>query len=217
MEHEGTYPLPITQLDRFMFKVLVDYPDVDTEFTIVSATTAIEDDSAPPVLSRQEVLDLIQETRSIRVPDRIIARATRLVRATRPHHEAKDPAEIPAPTKEWLLWGAGPRAVQAILAGARSVAAMHGRDEVDDDDYEATVLPALRHRILLNYHAEAEHISADEVIHRIRVALDDAPKHVVASSVSAESPRHHAKSRVGGFLERLCDTTPGIIRRRVGD
>lgn len=170
IEQEGTYPLPITQLDRFQFQIDMAYPEFETEFEVVSTTTSAVFTPLEPILDREQVRQLLSLPRKLVVPERIIARTSQLVRATRP----KESAASSAATRDWISWGAGPRAVQAILNAARARAVMSGRTEVTDGDYEEVLLPALRHRIVLNYHAEAEGVSPDQVISNLRVQIGDA-------------------------------------------
>ena len=200
IEQEGTYPLPVTQLDRFLFNVLVDYPRDEEEFRIMELTTSAYEGNVRCLLDRDRLLDILELTRQLDIPDELVDYATRLVRATRPQRgepgetdgrraafgpltEARHSA-VPSGTarsdgdrfpfiKEWVSWGGGPRAIQAILMGARGRAMLYGRSRVQVDDLHRVVFPALRHRILLNYHGEAEGISTDDIIRRVLLAMPD--------------------------------------------
>ncbi len=196
IEQEGTYPLPVTQLDRFLFQILIDYPDSDTEFDIIATTTARLESPLAPVLSREEVRALLSLPDKVEIPAAITERAVRLARATRPSEEGTSTT-----TREFLSWGAGPRGVQAILAGARAAAVLGGRDRVEARDYEEVVTPALRHRILLSYHAEAEGITPDRVLHRIRKETGD--KKGEAEETGSEGPSLWRR-----WLAKAADTTP---------
>jgi MoxR-like ATPase len=159
IEQEGTYPLPIAQLDRFMFMIEVDYPDHDDELEIMRLTTSSYAGAPEAVFKKDEVQSLHRLVRRIRVSEAMIRYAMSLTRRTR----AKS-GVAPAFVKEWLTLGGGPRATQYVLLGAKSRALLQGRPEVRADDIRAVLHPALRHRILLSYHAEAESLEADEVI-----------------------------------------------------
>src|SRR6266513_2708884 len=167
IEQEGTYPLPEAQQDRFMFKVFVNYPSFQEEFEIAKRTTTIATDDVQQVLSGQEVLDLQKLVRRVPVTDHVLHYTLALVRQTRL-------AESGAPKfiKEWLAWGAGPRATQYLILGGKARALLYGRTHVQTDDIKALALPVLRHRILTNFTAASEGISTDKVIERL---LRDTP------------------------------------------
>ncbi|MEM7168007.1 MAG: AAA family ATPase [Planctomycetota bacterium] len=200
IEQEGTYTLPVTQLDRFLFQIDIGYPDDQTEFDIVATTTAVDDAPLEAVLGGDEVRQMLTIPARINVPDRLVARATKLVRATRPDENASTSA------KEWILWGAGPRAVQSILGAARARAVIAGRTEVDDSDYEEVLLPALRHRVQLNYHAEAEGVHPDQVIALIRHEIGDGASAPGTGKESA--PARGAKALWGKWIEKWGDPAP---------
>ncbi len=168
IEQEGTYPLPVSQIDRFMFNVLIDYPSADEEFEILQRTTSAYASAIEPVVDRPTILRGIAAARRVSVPDRLVDYATRIVRRTRPAD-----ASSPDFVRESLAWGAGPRAVQAILLGAKAHALLAGRPEVAAEDIHAVVAPTLRHRMLLGYHAEAEGVQPDAVIERILDGMPD--------------------------------------------
>ena len=201
LEQEGTYPLPITQLDRFLFQILIDYPDPETEFEVIARTTALAESPLAPVLTRAEVAGLLALPRKVEVPEAIAQRAVNLGRATRPGEEG-----TPAATRELLAWGAGPRGVQAILAAARAAAVIAGRDRVEPADYEEVVTPALRHRILLSYHAEAERITPDLALRRIRREIGDWRGD--AEPAAAEPTAFWRR-----WMKAITDTTPPFVSR----
>lgn len=173
IEQEGTYPLPVTQLDRFLLEVHVDYPDFDEEFQVVERTTSSYRSEIQPQLDRDTLLEAIRTTRAISIPGELADYATRIVRFTRPadSDESSESLEV---VREWISWGAGPRAVQSLLAGARARALLEGRSRVELADIHRVVFPALRHRIQLNYHGEAEGITPDQVIEEILLAMPDS-------------------------------------------
>ncbi|MDP6628873.1 MAG: MoxR family ATPase [Candidatus Marinimicrobia bacterium] len=161
IEQEGTYPLPEAQLDRFMFNILIDYPDRDEEVSIVQATTATEKPQLDKVISRQEILEYQGLVRRVPVADNVVEYAVDLVSATRPGDNAKDFIN------EWIDWGAGPRASQYLVLGAKTRAALDGRPTADIDDVKALALPVLRHRMLPNFNAEAEGMKVDDILNRL--------------------------------------------------
>lgn len=161
IEQEGTYPLPEAQLDRFMFNVTLDYPDIEDEINIVKATTGIKEETLQPVLSAEEILAYQSVIRKIPVNDSVIRYAVELVSKTR-----KERSENTLAT-EYLSWGAGPRASQYLIIGAKTHAAVHGKYSPDIEDVKSVALPILRHRIVKNYKAEAEGLSVDEIIAKL--------------------------------------------------
>jgi MoxR-like ATPase len=162
IEQEGTYPLPEAQLDRFMFMVLVDYPSLDEELAIMRKTTAPDDVMLAPCLDADEILELQAIVRRVPVADHVFHYAIRLARATR----AKTP-EAPPFVNEWVQWGAGPRASQYLVLGAKARAILSGRTYATCEDVAAIARPVLRHRIITNFNAEAQGINADAVIQRL--------------------------------------------------
>jgi MoxR-like ATPase len=159
IEQEGTYPLPEAQLDRFMFNVLIDYPTYADEVTIVESTTGSSVAELAKVVSGQDVLDNQAVVRQVPVASNITDYAVRLVRATRiGTGEEVDPA------KEYLAWGAGPRAAQYLIRGAKTRALIDGRPTPDLEDVRRLAHPVLRHRLVSNFHAEAENVGKDKII-----------------------------------------------------
>ena len=159
IEQEGTYPLPEAQLDRFMFNVLIDYPTFADEVTIVETTTGSAETELNKVLSGADVMANQALVRQVPVAENITSYAVRLVRATRVgSDEESDPA------REYLAWGAGPRAAQYLIRGAKTRALLDGRPTPDLEDIRRLALPVLRHRLVSNFHAEAENISKDKIV-----------------------------------------------------
>ncbi len=159
IEQEGTNPLPEAQLDRFMFNVVMDYPDLDDERHILADTTGSQNATVDRVASGEELEAARRMTRALPAATNVVDYALRLIRATRPA-DASAPAQI----KEWVRWGAGPRAGQALLLGAKASALLDGRAAASTDDVKRVALPVLRHRLLVNFRAEADGITTERVI-----------------------------------------------------
>jgi MoxR-like ATPase len=170
IEQEGTYPLPEAQLDRFMFNIFVDYPDTEEEFDIVKRTTADITATVTPTLSGERILSLQQIVRRVPAADHVVRYALQLARLTRPHK-----GEAPDFIREYVSWGAGPRASQYLVLGAKARAVLNGRFYAGVDDIRAVAFPVLRHRIMTNFNAEAEGIKPDDIIRRLldTIAVDD--------------------------------------------
>jgi MoxR-like ATPase len=162
IEQEGTYPLPEAQLDRFMFNILVDYPSEEEEVEIMRRTTVSEMPDVQAVVSGEEILKLQELVRKVPVTDEVIRYVLRLTRATR-----VSKPEAPDYLKDWLAWGAGPRASQFLILGGKARAILHGRTYVSAEDIQAVAYPVLRHRILTNFSAEAEGITSQKIIDRL--------------------------------------------------
>ncbi len=162
IEQEGTYPLPEAQQDRFMFKVFVKYPNFNEEFEVARRTTAIQADDIHPVLSGEEILELQRTVREVPVTDHVIRYALSLVRQTR----VGEPG-VPDFVEEMIGWGAGPRAVQFLILGGKARALLQGRSHVSTDDIQALAKPVLRHRLVVNFAAESEGITADDVVEKL--------------------------------------------------
>jgi MoxR-like ATPase len=162
IEQEGTYPLPEAQLDRFMFNIWVDYPTFAEEMAIVKSTTSNQSVSLNSVITGEEIVAYQQLIRRIPVADNVLEYAVKLVAKTR----LNDPI-APKITKDYLTWGAGPRASQYLILGAKTYAAIHGRFSPDIDDVKAIAKPILRHRLVRNYRAEAEGYSMDKIIEEL--------------------------------------------------
>ena len=162
IEQEGTYPLPEAQLDRFMFKVLVGYPTEDEELQIVRLTTAGEEPELEKVLSREEIIGLQALVRRVPCADHVIRYAASLARKTRVHEGG-----VPDFVEKWVMWGAGPRASQYMILGGKARSLLKGRTYVSAEDVRAVAHPVLRHRVLLNYAAEAEGVTTDLLVDRL--------------------------------------------------
>ena len=162
IEQEGTYPLPEAQLDRFMFNLMVDYPDEDDEVLIARHTTTRVKEPLEGVLGAEEILALQDLVLRVPIEDEVIRYAVRLARNTRP----EDPAS-PDYVQEYLSWGAGPRASQYLVLASKARALLHGNTTVAQEDIRALAHPILRHRIITNFQADAQRITGDEIIDRL--------------------------------------------------
>ncbi len=162
IEQEGTYPLPEAQLDRFMFMLLVEYPSQKEEIDIVGSTTSGDASAIAPVLDAKDVIALQELVRRVPVAPNVLEYAVNLVRKTRP---AED--EAPDYVKEWIRWGAGPRAGQYMILGAKARAALDGRPTPEVRDVQTLAKPVLRHRLVRTFRAEADGIDTDQVIERL--------------------------------------------------
>jgi len=162
IEQEGTYPLPEAQLDRFMFNLMLDYPSYEEEIAVVKNTTAANNNKVEAVMNADEILYFQQLVRRVPVSDNVYEYAVNLVSKTRPNTER---------AHEWankyLSWGAGPRASQYLIIGAKANALMSGKFSPDIEDVKKVAVPVLRHRLVRNYTAQAEGISIDEIINQL--------------------------------------------------
>ncbi|MBS1546643.1 MAG: MoxR family ATPase [Bacteroidetes bacterium] len=162
IEQEGTYPLPEAQLDRFMFNIWVDYPNYQDELAVVKATTGGSTAEVKPVLNRDEIMFLQGLVRRIPVPDNVMQYAVKLATRTRPGLP-----DAPQVIKDHVSWGAGPRASQYLVIGAKCHALVRGRFSPDIEDVQAVAEPILRHRLVRNYKAEAEGVTAERIIREL--------------------------------------------------
>jgi len=162
IEQEGTYPLPEAQQDRFMFKVLVTYPSFDEEFEVARRTTTTQTNNVTAVVAPEEILLLQNLVREVPVSDHVIRYALSLVRQTRVGESG-----VPDFVADQLAWGAGPRAVQNLVVGAKTRALMHHRSHVSVEDIQALAKPVLRHRIVVNFAAESDGVSSDDIIEQL--------------------------------------------------
>lgn len=162
IEQEGTYPLPEAQLDRFMFSVWLDYPKYEDEITIVKNTTSTLQFELKPVISSKEIIYFQDLIRKIPINDNVLNYAVTLAAKTRPGNGMA--AEV---ADQYLKWGAGPRASQYLVVGAKTHAALHGKYSPDIEDVKAVAPSILRHRIIKNYKAEAESISIEQIIEKL--------------------------------------------------
>jgi MoxR-like ATPase len=174
IEQEGTYPLPEAQLDRFMFNIKVDYPSAAEEEQILAMTTRQDKPEVRKILSSRAILNLQKLVGSVAVSEYIIKYVSALVRATRP----KD-ASAPKFVREWVDWGAGPRAGQFLIYGGKALAAMDGRFAVAVEDVQKVAVPVLRHRVSTNFQAQAEGVSNEDVIARLlkEIPTPEIPKY----------------------------------------
>ncbi len=159
IEQEGTYPLPEAQLDRFMFNIMIGYPALEEEVTIVESTTSAPHGSLQKIISREDVLSYQDLVQRVPVAENVTRYAVALVRATR----VGTPEAKSAPA-EYLAWGAGPRAAQYLVRGAKTRALLQGRPTPDLEDVRRLAHPVLRHRLVTNFHAEAEEVSKDRIV-----------------------------------------------------
>jgi MoxR-like ATPase len=159
IEQEGTYPLPEAQLDRFMFNTFVDYPGEEEELEIIKRTTVDVTTEVAPTLNAEEIIELQHIVRRVPVADSVARFALALARKTRPNRE-----DAPPFIRDYVSWGAGPRASQYLVLGGKARAVIQGRFFVSEDDIQAVAYPVLRHRILTNFNAEAEGVKPDEIV-----------------------------------------------------
>lgn len=162
IEQEGTYPLPEAQLDRFMFNIWVDYPSFQEEVDVVKATTAEIETDVKQVISGEEILNFQNLIRKIPVADNVVEYAVNIASKSRPNTSAAS-----AETNQYLSWGAGPRASQYLIIGAKCHAALKGKFSPDIEDVKAVALPILRHRVVRNYQAEAEGITIENIVNSL--------------------------------------------------
>jgi MoxR-like ATPase len=162
IEQEGTYPLPEAQLDRFMFDIHIDYPKEEEEIEIAKITTSSCEANLEPVLTGEEIIKLQQIVRRVPISDHVAQYAVRLVTSSRPRTE-----NAPSFVKEWVSWGAGPRASQYLILGGKARAIMRGRYYVSCEDIKAIAIPVLRHRILTNFNAEADGVDSIHIIEEL--------------------------------------------------
>jgi MoxR-like ATPase len=162
IEQEGTYPLPEAQQDRFMLNIKVDYPDEDEEFDIVQATTGGGGATVERVVSAGDLIEMQELVRKVPVAPYVIRYALRFTRLTR-----KEKGQVPDFVKDYVVWGAGPRASQYLILAAKARAVLHGRPFVSCDDVRSVAPPVLRHRILTNFNAEADGVKPDDIVRRL--------------------------------------------------
>ena len=162
IEQEGTYPLPEAQLDRFMFSVMIDYPSPKEEVEIVKATTALAEAELERVLTAEQVIGIQRIVRKIPVSDEVVEYAVALVGATRPNAQG-----APEFVREYVRWGAGPRASQYLILGAKARSVIRGRYSVSTQDVQSVAQVVMRHRIVRNFHAESEGVRTDDIVERV--------------------------------------------------
>jgi MoxR-like ATPase len=167
IEQEGTYPLPEAQLDRFLFDIRVGYPKEEEEIAILRSTTGARTKSLSAILGASELIELQRLTRDVAATDAVLRYAATLVRATRP-----DDSRAPELVKKYVRWGAGPRAGQSLILGAKAHALLAGRLALSPNDIKRVALPVLRHRVLANFAAEAEGVSVERIIDDLLARID---------------------------------------------
>jgi MoxR-like ATPase len=168
IEQEGTYPLPEAQLDRFMLNVVIDYPTAEEERGILSQTTTTADPLVAAVATGEEIEQARRLVREIPAADNVIAYAARLVRASRPQTRGE---AVPEFVRQWVRWGAGPRAGQALLLAGKARALLQGRPAISLEDVRAVATPVLRHRLLVNFQAEAEGLDAESIVEQLLASV----------------------------------------------
>ncbi len=172
IEQEGTYPLPEAQLDRFMFHIKIDYPTEGQELEIVRQTTSVGEQQVGPVLTGEEVLRIQSLVRQVPVADYVLRYVLRLVRSTR----IREASEKPDIVQNYVSWGAGPRASQYLVLGAKAKAILSGASHVMPEHIRAVALPVMRHRIITNFNAEADGVTTDDVVNELldRILVDSS-------------------------------------------
>jgi MoxR-like ATPase len=190
IEQEGTYPLPEAQLDRFMLSINIGYPSRTEERDIVMATTQTVRHEIKPVLQAADILWIQQLVRQVPATQHVVDYAVELVRSTRPKEDGS-----PDFVKNWLAWGAGPRATQNIILTAKARAILNGRYTIAADDVRAMAFPVLRHRIITNFNADAEGIGVDQVIEKI---LQTVQEPLYGETVTIKKPRPAAARSTPG-------------------
>ena len=163
IEQEGTYPLPEAQLDRFMFNILISYPSRDEEVAIVQSTTSTDVKKVNRVLSAEDLFAFQELVRNVPVADNVIEYAVDFVNSTRTSNNG----QTATTTKDWLEWGAGPRASMYLILGAKAKALLDGRTTPEIADVQQMLNPVLRHRIIPNFNAEADGISRDDILEKL--------------------------------------------------
>jgi len=162
IEQEGTYPLPEAQLDRFMFNLNIDYPSTKDEISIVRATTTSETPKVQAIMTKEEISSYQNLVRRVPVADNVVEYTVKLVGATRPNSKSS-----PSFIQQSVDWGAGPRASQYLVLGAKAKAILDGRSTPDINDIRDLALPILRHRVLPNFNAEAEGLKVDDILNQL--------------------------------------------------
>jgi MoxR-like ATPase len=179
IEQEGTYPLPEAQLDRFMLNIVVNYPPEEEEFQVIASTTSGSAPQVERIMTGSQIGQMQALVRRIPAADYVIRYALRLTRWTRPlpmDNDATAPKEVPDYVRQYVTWGAGPRAGQNLILAAKGRALLQGRHHVAIEDIQAVALPVLRHRIITNYAAKADNVTPDELIRRL---LRDVPARTI--------------------------------------
>jgi MoxR-like ATPase len=193
IEQEGTYPLPEAQQDRFMFNIWVDYPEEEEEFKIVEMTTSTLVAQIDRVLSATDILEMQDIVRKVPVAPYVIRYAMKFTRLTRKGSRVgstagkKESGELPDFIREYVTWGAGPRATQFLILAAKARAVLHGRYYVSCEDVRAVAPPVLRHRIITNFNAEAEGIKPDDVVRRLTDLIPRDPNEAADTAAALKA------------------------------
>jgi MoxR-like ATPase len=196
IELQGTYPLPVTQLDRFLFSITIDYPSDEEEFRMLVLTTSTYTSDLKPLLTHEEVVDALALVRKVTVEPAMLDYVSRLVRSTRPSSPM-----APKLSRDFVAWGAGPRATQALLASSKAMALMAGRPHVTADDVHAVAVSTLRHRIILKYQAEAEGIQTEDIVLRTLLHMPDG-LYTPPAPTESKPERRKATGFLGKWLRR---------------
>ena len=170
IEQEGTYPLPEAQLDRFMFNVRIDYLSADEELQVATQTTSGIESTVEQCFTGDDMLEFIRLVRMVPIAEAVAKYAVLLTQASRPGDES-----APDFVKNWVSWGAGTRATQNLILGAKARALLQGRYHVSVSDIRAVAPPVLRHRILTNFRAEADHVTVEDVIEKLLETVKEVP------------------------------------------
>ncbi len=189
IEQEGTYPLPEAQLDRFMFEILVDYPEENEEYDILRTTTAELPGKVNEILAGEDIIQLQSIVRRVPIAEHVIRYAMSIVRKTRVHK-----GDVPDFIRDWVTWGAGPRAGQYLILGGKARAILRGQYYVSCEDIQSVAHPVLRHRIITNFNAEAEGVKPDHIVDRL---LADTPSDESALVRDRRLPDMLEKTTVG--------------------
>ena len=182
IEQEGTYPLPEAQQDRFMFKIFVNYPKWDEEFDIVRLTTAADEVKLTPVLDGPAITALQEIIRRVPASAHVIQYSMRLVRATRIHE-----GDVPDVVRDYVSWGAGPRACQYLIFGGKVRAVLHGRYHVSTEDVQTVAKPVLRHRIVTNFNADAEGLTTDKIVDNLLEIIPAEESPIAANPATSKA------------------------------
>ena len=161
IEQEGTYPLPEAQLDRFMFNLLIDYPNREDEISIIKQTTATNSSEPKKIIAKKDILAFQDLVLRVPIADNVVEYAVDLVASTRPGKKSKKFVN------DLIEWGAGPRATQSLILGAKAHAILNGNPSVNIEDVKKMVYPVLRHRVIPSYSAEADNITIDEILSKL--------------------------------------------------
>jgi len=187
IEQEGTYPLPEAQQDRFMFKIFVEYPSWEEEFDVVRLTTALQEVQLSRVLTGQEVVRLQSIIRSVPVADEVIRYAMRLVRATRVIEGSAVADDVPEVVRQYVTWGAGPRACQYLILAGKVRAVLEGRFHVAAEDIQAVAKPVLRHRLVTNFNADAENYTPDRIVDELLKMIPANQSNIAVDPATAKA------------------------------